>query len=154
MLLVKTIISVMRMGRNFGKEIYNLPKSSGFILFNQSCHCFSSSVFVFSGSGRSRLFAASITFSSTNMGDLVLNARAIASDGRESIEIVILDDKGYEDDLRIEVEDTGVYISQWNSILNEETNIRISNKQWMELIAAINSPEGAFILEESRKKWK
>jgi|TARA_A100001388_G_C28741716_1_gene487228 hypothetical protein len=72
----------------------------------------------------------------------------------ETIEIVILDDKGYEDDLRIEVEDTGVYISQWNSILNEETNIRISNKQWMELIAAINSPEGAFILEESRKKWK
>tara|TARA_B100001287_G_scaffold147151_1_gene123857 strand:+ start:1254 stop:1496 length:243 start_codon:yes stop_codon:yes gene_type:complete len=72
----------------------------------------------------------------------------------DTIEIVILDDKGYEDDLRIEVEDTGVYISQWNSILNEETNIRISNKQWMELIAAINSPEGAFILEESRKKWK
>ena len=75
-------------------------------------------------------------------------------DEHETIEIVILDDKGYEDDLRIEVEDTGVYISQWNSILNEETNIRISNKQWMELIAAINSPEGAFILEESRKKWK
>ena len=72
----------------------------------------------------------------------------------ETIEIVILDDKGYEDDLRIEVEDTGVYISQWNSILNEETNIRISNKQWMELIAAINSPEGAFIIEESKKKWK
>lgn len=72
----------------------------------------------------------------------------------ETIEIVILDDKGYEDDLRIEVEDTGVYISQWNSILNEECSLRISNKQWLELIAAINSPEGAFILEESRKKWK
>ena len=38
-------------------------------------------------------------------------------------EIVILDDKGYEDDLRIEVEDIRVYIQQWNSILNEETNI-------------------------------
>ncbi len=72
----------------------------------------------------------------------------------DTIEIVILDDKGYDDDLRIEVEDNGVYISQWNSILNEETNIRISNKQWLELIAAINSPEGAFILEESKKKWK
>lgn len=72
----------------------------------------------------------------------------------DTIEIVILDDKGYEDDLRIEVEDTGVYISQWNSVLNEESSLRISNKQWMELIAAINSPEGAFILEESRKKWK
>ena len=72
----------------------------------------------------------------------------------DTIEIVILDDKGYEDDLKIEVEDEGVYISQWNSILNEEFNIRISNKQWLELIAAINSPEGAFIIEESRKKWK
>ena len=72
----------------------------------------------------------------------------------DTIEIVILDDKGYDDDLRIEVEDNGVYISQWNSILNEESNIRISNKQWLELIAAINSPEGAFIIEESKKKWK
>ena len=72
----------------------------------------------------------------------------------DTIEIVILDDKGYEDDLKIEVEDEGVYISQWNSILNEESNIRISNKQWLELIAAINSPEGAFIIEESKKKWK
>ena len=72
----------------------------------------------------------------------------------DTIEIVILDDKGYEDDLKIEVEDEGVYISQWNSVLNEEFNIRISNKQWLELIAAINSPEGAFIIEESRKKWK
>ena len=72
----------------------------------------------------------------------------------DTIEIVILDDKGYDDDLRIEVEDTGVYISQWNSILNEESNIRISNKHWLELIAAINSPEGAFIIEESKKKWK
>ena len=70
------------------------------------------------------------------------------------IEIVILDDKGYEDDLQISIEDEGVYISQWNSILNEEFNIRISNKQWLELIAAINSPEGAFIIEESKKKWK
>ena len=72
----------------------------------------------------------------------------------DTIEIVILDDKGYEDDLKIEVEDEGVYISQWNSILNEEFNIRISNKQWLELIAAINSPEGAFIIEESKRKWK
>ena len=72
----------------------------------------------------------------------------------DTIEIVILDDKGYEDDLRIEVEDTGVYISQWNSVLNEESSLRISNKQWLELIAAINSPEGAFIIEESKKKWK
>ena len=68
------------------------------------------------------------------------------------IEIVILDDKGYEDDLQISIEDEGVYISQWNSVLNEECSLRISNKQWLELIAAINSPEGAFIIDESRMK--
>tara|TARA_B100000900_G_scaffold373273_1_gene353718 strand:- start:546 stop:788 length:243 start_codon:yes stop_codon:yes gene_type:complete len=62
-----------------------------------------------------------------------------------TIEIVILDDAGYEDDLKIEIEDEGVYISQWSSTLNEESNIRISNKMWSELMAAINSPEGAFI---------
>ncbi len=62
-----------------------------------------------------------------------------------TIEIVILDDAGYEDDLKIEIEDEGVYISQWNSTLNEETNIRISPKMWEELMSAINSPEGAFI---------
>ena len=44
----------------------------------------------------------------------------------DTIEIVILDDKGYEDDLKIEVEDEGVYISQWNSVLNEEFNIRMA----------------------------
>ena len=62
-----------------------------------------------------------------------------------TIEIVILDDAGYEDDLTIEIQDEGVFISQWSSILNEETNIRISNKMWSELMSAINSPEGAFI---------
>jgi|TARA_Y200000002_G_scaffold382446_1_gene399532 hypothetical protein len=72
----------------------------------------------------------------------------------DTIEIVILDDKGYEGDLRIEATDEGVFISQWNDVLNEESNIRISNKQWLEFIAAINSPEGAFIIEESKKKWK
>ena len=62
-----------------------------------------------------------------------------------TIEIVILDDAGCEDDLRIEIEDEGVFISQWSSILNEEANLRISNKMWEELMSAINSPEGAFI---------
>ena len=45
----------------------------------------------------------------------------------------------------MELEDEGVFISQWNDILNEEANIRISHKMWDELISAINSPEGAFI---------
>tara|TARA_X000001036_G_scaffold433340_1_gene470782 strand:- start:131 stop:373 length:243 start_codon:yes stop_codon:yes gene_type:complete len=63
----------------------------------------------------------------------------------DTIEIVILDDRGYESDLKIELEDEGVFISQWNDVLNEEANIRISHKQWEELLLAMNSPEGAFI---------
>lgn len=68
----------------------------------------------------------------------------------DNVEIVILDDDGYEDDLHIDVEESGVYISQWNTILNEESSIRISHKQWMELIAAIDSPEGAFVIRNRK----
>jgi len=61
------------------------------------------------------------------------------------IEIVVLDDSGVEEDLKIELEDEGVFISQFCSIMDEEQNIRISHKQWEELLLAVNSPEGAFI---------
>ena len=61
------------------------------------------------------------------------------------IEIVVLDDTGVEEDLKVELEDEGVFISQFCTILNEEQNIRISHKQWEELLLAVNSPEGAFI---------
>ena len=63
----------------------------------------------------------------------------------DTIEIVVLDDAGYEGDLKVELEDEGVFISQWNDVLNEEANIRISHKMWEELLSAVNSPEGAFI---------
>lgn len=61
------------------------------------------------------------------------------------IEIVVLDDTGVEEDLKVELEDEGVFISQFCTIINEEQNIRISHKQWDELLAAVHSPEGAFI---------
>lgn len=61
------------------------------------------------------------------------------------IEIVVLDDTGREEDLKVELEDEGVFISQFCSIMDEEQNIRISHKQWEELLLAVNSPEGAFI---------
>ena len=61
------------------------------------------------------------------------------------IEIVVLDDSGVEEDLKIELENEGVFISQFCSIMDEEQNIRISHKQWEELLLAVNSPEGAFI---------
>jgi len=61
------------------------------------------------------------------------------------IEIVVLDDSGVEEDLKIELENEGVFISQFCTIMDEEQNIRISHKQWEELLLAVNSPEGAFI---------
>ena len=61
------------------------------------------------------------------------------------IEIVVLDDTGREEDLKVELEDEGVFISQFCSIMDEEQNIRISHKQWEDLLLAVNSPEGAFI---------
>ena len=36
------------------------------------------------------------------------------------IEIVVLDDTGVEEDLKVELEDEGVFISQFCTILNEE----------------------------------
>jgi hypothetical protein len=63
----------------------------------------------------------------------------------DHFEIVILDDTGVEEDIKVELEDEGVFISQYCSIMDEEQNIRISHKQWEELLLAVNSPEGAFI---------
>lgn len=63
----------------------------------------------------------------------------------DTIEIVVLDDTGVEEDLKVELEDEGVFISQFCTIINEEQNIRISHKQWDELLSAVHSPEGAFI---------
>ena len=39
----------------------------------------------------------------------------------------------------------GVFISQWNSIISEESSIRLTHEQWDEMLEAINSPEGAYI---------
>jgi len=61
------------------------------------------------------------------------------------IEIVVLDDSGHEGDIKVELEDEGVFISQFCTIMDEEQNIRISHKQWEELLLAVQSPEGAFI---------
>jgi|TARA_B100000073_G_C23613205_1_gene525400 hypothetical protein len=63
----------------------------------------------------------------------------------DTFEIVVLDDGGYEDDLRVEIQSDAVFISQWNTVLNEEQNIRISPQMWDELLSAVKSPEGAYI---------
>tara|TARA_Y100001937_G_C7119090_1_gene331641 strand:- start:795 stop:1016 length:222 start_codon:yes stop_codon:yes gene_type:complete len=63
----------------------------------------------------------------------------------DTFEIVVLDDSGYEDDLRVEIESDAVFISQFNSVLNEEMSIRITPQMWDELLSAVKSPEGAYI---------
>ena len=63
----------------------------------------------------------------------------------DTVEIVVLDDQGREDDLRVEIETDAVFISQFNSVLNQEQNIRITPEQWDEMLEALQSPEGSFI---------
>ena len=63
----------------------------------------------------------------------------------DTFEIVVLDDQGREDDLRVEIESDAVFISQFNSVLNEEMSIRITPEQWDEMLEALQSPEGSYI---------
>lgn len=63
----------------------------------------------------------------------------------DTIEVIVLDDTGTEEDLCIELTNVGVFISQWNDILKEESNIRITHEQWDELLEALDSPEGAYV---------
>ena len=63
----------------------------------------------------------------------------------DTFEIVVLDDQGREDDLRVEIESDAVFISQFNSVLNIEQNIRITPEQWDEMLEALQSPEGSYI---------
>ncbi len=69
----------------------------------------------------------------------------------DTFEIVVLDDQGREDDLRVEIESGSVFISQFNSVLNEEMSIRITPEQWDEMLEALQSPEGAYIKRINRK---
>tara|TARA_B100000963_G_scaffold341342_1_gene340907 strand:+ start:90 stop:323 length:234 start_codon:yes stop_codon:yes gene_type:complete len=68
----------------------------------------------------------------------------------DTFEVVVLDDQGREDDLRVEIESDAVYISQFNSVLNQEQNIRITPEQWDEMLEALRSPEGSYIKRKTR----
>ena len=60
--------------------------------------------------------------------------------------ITILDDAGLYEDVTINSFDDIVYIRQWDKDSQKMEAIAMSPKQWEELISAINSPEGAFIV--------
>lgn len=61
--------------------------------------------------------------------------------------ITILDDEGNHDDVIINSFDDIVYIRQWDEDIKRWHAISMSPKQWEELIASINSTEGAFIIK-------
>jgi len=63
----------------------------------------------------------------------------------DEITITIVDDTANHEDVIINSFDDIVYIRQWDEELNMMQAIEMSVTQWEELIAAIDSPEGAFI---------
>jgi hypothetical protein len=62
----------------------------------------------------------------------------------DEIEITVLDDYGYNEDLKVTLYEDVVYIRQYNEVTDREELIQISPDMWEELMAAINSPEGVF----------
>jgi hypothetical protein len=63
----------------------------------------------------------------------------------DDVEITVIDDFGYHEDLKIDAFDDIVYITQWDDQTGLPNTITISPAMWEELIAAINSSEGAFV---------
>ena len=66
----------------------------------------------------------------------------------DEIEINVLDDAGFNDDLRIIIYDDIVFIAQHDPENDLDNIIQISPDMWDELISAINSPEGAFRIKK------
>ena len=62
----------------------------------------------------------------------------------DEIEITVLDDYGYNEDLKVTLYEDVVYIRQYNEVTDREELIQISPDMWDELVTAINSPEGFF----------
>jgi len=66
----------------------------------------------------------------------------------DEICITVLDDVGFNDDLRIIIYDDIVFITQHDPENDQDSIIQISPDMWDELISAINSPEGAFRIKK------
>jgi len=63
----------------------------------------------------------------------------------DDVEITVVDDTGYYEDLKVDAFDDIVYIRQWNEETERFSTIAVSPGMWEELISAISSPEGAFV---------
>lgn len=63
----------------------------------------------------------------------------------DEITITIIDDSGIHEDVIVNSFDDIVFIRQWDEDAKKIEAVAMSPGQWEELIASINSPEGAFI---------
>jgi hypothetical protein len=63
----------------------------------------------------------------------------------DCVEIVVVDDSGFHEDLKVDSFDDIVYIRQWNEDRQDFDTITVNPKMWEELIEAINKPEGAYV---------
>ena len=63
----------------------------------------------------------------------------------DEITITIIDDSGIHEDVIVNSFDDIVFIRQWDEDAKKIKAVAMSPGQWEELIASINSPEGAFI---------
>lgn len=71
----------------------------------------------------------------------------------DEIEIIVLDDTGFNDDLKVTLYDDICFIHQFDQDNGIENIIQLSPDMWDELVSAINSPEGAFrtIIKDIKK---
>jgi hypothetical protein len=67
----------------------------------------------------------------------------------DDIEITIMDDHAFNEDIKIDVFDDIVFIRQWDDDKDCHDIITMSPQMWDELVLAINSPTGFF---QVRKK--
>jgi len=63
----------------------------------------------------------------------------------------ILDDEGRYEDIQVFIDDSEVYIRQWNEKQQVHDLIVMSSRMYFELMAAMKKPEGAYYVERS---WK
>ena len=70
----------------------------------------------------------------------------------DEIELTIMDDTGQNEDLKIHVFDDIVYIRQFEPTWNQNHSLAISPDMWEQLIMAINSPEGAYLVDRKNIK--
>ena len=59
--------------------------------------------------------------------------------------IIIMDDTGSKEDLRVTLLEDAVFIEQYDEKQDAYINIKMTPKMWDELSYAMNSPEGAFL---------